>query len=116
MQSIHILMLKKQNIVILKERLIEKVITGKYADHDNTNEMTARRSYTSKGRHKKITSTQLAENWCIGFEELKLQSTQQLRIQQDRQYFLSVGDIDQIETITLRNLIASSQLILSMVK
>ena len=59
------------NCVMLKERLIEKVITGKYTDHDNTNEMIARRSYTSKGRHKKITSTQLAKNWCIGFRRVE---------------------------------------------
>ena len=67
------------NCVMLKERLIEKVTTGKYADHDNTNEMTARRSYTSKGRHNKITSTQLAENWCIGFRraEATIEATTQ---------------------------------------
>ena len=64
---------------MLKERLIEKVITGKYADHDNTNETIARRSYTSKVRHKKITSTQLAEYWCIGFRraEATIEATTQ---------------------------------------
>ena len=67
------------NCVMLKERLIEKVTTGRYADHDNTKEMTARRSYTSKGRHNKITSTQLAENWCIGFRraEATIEATTQ---------------------------------------
>ena len=55
------------NYIMLKERLIEKVLTDRYANHDNTESMTAQRSYTSKGRHKQVTSLQLAEDWCIGY-------------------------------------------------
>jgi hypothetical protein len=56
------------NYVMLKERLIEKVLTDHYADHDNTESITARKSYTSKGLHKQLTSIQLAEDWCIGYK------------------------------------------------
>ena len=67
------------NYVMLKERLIEKVLTDRYANHDNTETMMARRSYTSKGRHKQLTSLQLAEDWCIGYRraEATLKATTQ---------------------------------------
>ena len=67
------------NCVMLKERLIAKVLTDRYADHDNTESIAARKSYTSKGRHKQLTSNQLAEDWCIGYKraEVTIKATTQ---------------------------------------
>ena len=67
------------NCIMMKEIIIQKALTDRYADYNNTKKLIPRKSFTSKGRHKRKKFLQIAEDWCIGYirAEATLEATTQ---------------------------------------